>query len=81
MKATYEFSVKAECPVDAAIIEFAVTVTADWMITVEELLAHCHALTNTAIMQEPFTEALASRLQAQVTTTGTHSGVKITCSA
>lgn len=79
MKSTYEFKAFAECPIDGERIEFAITVAVEGMVNVEDILERCKRLTASAIMQEPFTEKLAALLEAEVTTIGTHSGVKITC--
>jgi hypothetical protein len=77
----YEFKTKATCPVDGEVIEFDVTIYSEDMIEVEDILDHVRDMTASHIMQEPFTQRLADRLNVSVTTIGTHSGVKITCSA
>lgn len=81
MTCLYEFQTNARCPADGAVITFDVQVISERMITVEDLLSLTNRLTGKPIMQEPFTARLADELSAKVTTIGTHSGVKITCSA
>lgn len=85
MNVTYEFTATATCPVDAAVIDFAVKVVAPEPIPVEFLLDVSGRLTSTPVMQEPYTVALEKEIRLSgydnvfVETVGTHTGVKITC--
>lgn len=81
MRTVYAFEARAVCPVDDETIKFSVTIEVEGMIKVEDIHRHSAALTDKPIMQEPYTHELAALFDARVTTIGTHSGVKITCSA
>ena len=88
MRTTYELTATLQCPKDQKLIAYSVTLEEDdKLIEVETILAEIEKIAaDGPIMQEPFTETLASRLAAlghypNVTTVGVHSGVKITCSA
>lgn len=94
MKTSYEFNVLAICPVDGAMITYAITVLLNHRtIMVEELIGIVQGLIDEPVLQEDLTTRLYckirdrfgptkdGRLDGRITTVGVHSGVKITCTA
>lgn len=66
------------CPVNGALDTYHVSVEANRMIKVEDILAIVAAVPE-KMFQEDITAHLAAELCCGVTTTGYHSGVKTTC--
>ena len=85
---TYETTITAVCPVDATVTDiYELTITTDgWFLPVEEILEAIAAVTITPIFQESLTQLLRDRLviedkEIKVTSSGVHSGVKVTATA
>lgn len=81
MKVTYEIEVLALCPADGRIDHYACSVETHSMIRAEEIRERVDAFRGEHFYQEDLTQRLADALQAQVTTTGWHYGVKTICQA
>jgi hypothetical protein len=80
MNVVHELMFSRRCPVDDAQDRYELLVEATWLVKVEDILAAVKALPEKAF-QEELTTKLAAKLGCRVTTIGTHSGVKTTCSA
>lgn len=76
----HELKVARRCPVNDSRDVYSVTVEANGIVKVEDILAAVAALPEVAF-QEAITIALAAVLRCTVTTVGYHSGVKTTCLA
>lgn len=82
MKVRYRLTVHAPCPVDAAVTDcYEVTVKADRVIKVEDILAAVDGATANPIFQEDLAEELADMLGAKVEVVGIHSGVEVVARA
>ena len=83
MKNTYEIQVRAQCPVnpsDTDLYDF--TIQSDVIIEVEKIAEFFIKNAGTAkVFQEVLTGQCAVALGARVTSTGWHSGIKVTCEA
>lgn len=81
MKVEHQFEATAKCPVDGKPDVYTVTVRADRVIKVEDILAAAKSLVGKPIFQEDFTQELHRKLACEVETMGYHSGVrtKVTC--
>lgn len=75
----YRLTVTATCPVDETTDVYELTVRTSGMLEVEEILSAVKRYTAKPIFQERLTFVLAMTLQSEVTTKGTHSGVKTVC--
>ncbi len=83
MKNTYELEVRAQCPVNPADTDlYAFTITSSTIIEVEKITAFFAAHAGAQkVFQESLTQLCAVTLGARVTSTGYHSGIKVTCVA
>jgi len=79
MIARHELTAWGQCPVDGAPDRYEITVRSSRVVMVEDILAAADGLLSKPIYQEAFTDQLASKLGAGVTTVCIHSGVKTTC--
>jgi hypothetical protein len=83
MKNPYQLEVRAQCPVNPADTDlYTFTIESETLIEVEKIVAFF--ATNASkkkVFQESLTRACAVALGAVVTSTGWHSGVKVTCQA
>lgn len=83
MKCRYEYQVRAQCPVvptDTDLYQF--TIESEGLIQVEKIDAFFKENAGKAeVFQEVLTQQCAVTLGAQVTSTGWHSGIKVTCQA
>jgi hypothetical protein len=82
MHVSYQLTVSATCPVnDKVRDDYVVVIEAEEMIKVEDLIALMEEYRSEVLFQEDLTRDIAHRLATagKVTTTGTHSGVKTTC--
>lgn len=75
----YRLTITATCPVDGTTDVYEVTLKTNDMLKVEAILDAVKHYTGKPIFQERLTFVLAMALQSEVTTKGTHSGVKTTC--
>lgn len=83
MKNTYRIQVRAQCPVNEADTDlYDFVIVSEALIEVERIVKFFseHAGTK-AVFQESLTQSCAVSLGAQVTSTGIHSGVHVTCEA
>lgn len=83
MRNTYEFEVRAQCPVNKNDIDvYQFTVTSEEIIEVERIATFVreHA-GDTHVFQEDLTQLAAVRLGAHVRSVGYHSGIKVVCEA
>jgi hypothetical protein len=79
-----KFKAKAVCPIDGKKIKIAVEIRTDRLVKVEDILAAVAEITREPVLQEDFTKRLRAALRdsvLDVCTYGTHSGVRIACSA
>lgn len=80
MKNTYEIEVRAQCPVqptDRDVYQF--TIESQSLIEVETIAAFFKANAGRKeVFQEALTQLCAVTLGAKVTSTGWHSGIKVT---
>lgn len=74
----HKLKVARRCPVDDSRDIYSVTVEANGIVKVEDILAAVSALPEVAF-QEAITLALAAKIGCTVTTVGYHSGVETTC--
>lgn len=83
MKCTYEYDVRAQCPVqpnDRDLYKF--TITSESMIEVEKIVAFFTANAGKRkVFQEALTQQCAVTLGARVRSEGWHSGIKVICEA
>ena len=78
----HEFEATAICPVDGSTDRYQVTVQTVDDVHVEVLLDAAKALSDKRIIQEEFTRQLFAAIcnhGVVITTVGTHSGVRTTC--
>lgn len=83
MRNRYELEVRAQCPVNPSDTDlYSFVIESESLIEVEKILAFVkeHAGAQ-KVFQEELTRLCAVMLGAQVTSTGWHSGVKVTCVA
>lgn len=77
MTCTYQLTITAKCPRDESLTDvYEMTVNTEEMIAVESILHAVAEYTKHPIYQEMLAEQLALRLDAEVTLTGSHSGVR-----
>lgn len=83
MKCTYEYEVKAQCPVNPSDTDlYAFVIESESLIKVEEIVSFFEAnAKEQTVFQENLTQKCAVTLGAHVTSTGYHSGVKVVCEA
>jgi hypothetical protein len=82
VKTEMQFTARATCPRDGDLIEIDVRLSLEKFVAVEDVLAAVTNLTREPIYQEDFTTSLLREVGGvSIITEGTHSGVKITCSA
>lgn len=83
VKNTYEIEVRAQCPVNKADTDlYRFVIESETMIEVERITAFFLAKSGKRnVFQEELTRQCAVALGAKVTSTGWHSGVKVTCVA
>jgi hypothetical protein len=83
MKCRYDIEVRAQCPVvptDTDLYQFAIESAT--LIEVEKITAFFAANAGKKeTFQETLTQQCAVTLGAKVTSTGWHSGIKVTCEA
>ncbi len=83
MKCRYEYQVRAQCPVvptDTDLYHF--TIESEGLIEVERIAEFFKKNAGKKnVFQEALTQQCAVTLGAQVTSTGWHSGIKVTCHA
>jgi hypothetical protein len=78
MNVRHELAMQGKCPVDDTLDNYTVTVEAERIVKVEDILAAVASLPQ-PLFQEEITKRLAGELGCTVTTVGYHSGVKTTC--
>lgn len=83
MKNTYEYEVRAQCPVNPSDTDlYAFTIESETIVPVEKIVAFFEAHAKAQkVFQEALTNQCAVTLGAKVTSVGYHSGVKVTCVA
>lgn len=83
MKCTYQLEVRAQCPVNPSDTDlYAVTIESESLIEVEKIIKFfAEHGGEKETFQEALTQMAAVTIGAKVTTTGFHSGVKVTCVA
>jgi len=84
MHVSYRMSVSATCPVDRSVRDdYTVTIAAEEMIKVEDLITLMAEYRTKVMYQEHLTQDIADRIAEciSVTTLGMHSGVSIKCEA
>lgn len=83
MKNTYEYQVRAQCPVNPTDTDlYAFTLESEAIIEVEKITAFFAAnASEKNVFQEALTQKCAVTLGAKVTSVGWHSGVKVVCIA
>lgn len=82
MKNTYSIEVRAQCPVNPSDTDLYVfTIESESLIEVEKIVAFFNQHAKENIFQEALTQKCAVTLGAKVTSSGYHSGVKVTCVA
>ena len=83
MNNTYEYQVRAQCPVNPTDTDlYAFTIRSEGLIEVEKIVAFFRDNAGAQkVFQEALTQNCAVTLGARVTSVGVHSGVKVTCKA
>lgn len=81
LEVTYQFEVCARCPVDGSLDVYSASLSIDYQIDVEDILAHAALFEQKSIYQEDLTQELSNHYKAEVSTIGTHSGVTTTVTA
>lgn len=83
MKTRYEIEVRAQCPVNPSDTDLYVFVLeSEALIEVEKIVGFFKENAGqTNVFQEALTQKCAVTIGARVTSTGWHSGVKVTCEA
>lgn len=83
MKNTYEYQVRAQCPVNPTDTDlYAFTLESEAIIEVEKIVAFFEANAKEKnVFQEALTQKCAVTLGARVRSVGWHSGVKVVCEA
>lgn len=83
MKNTYEYQVRAQCPVNPTDTDlYAFTLESEAIIEVEKIVAFFEAnAKEKSVFQEALTQKCAVTLGARVRSVGWHSGVKVVCEA
>lgn len=83
MKNTYEYSVRAQCPVNPSDVDlYQFTIESDSIIEVERILKFFEERAgNKEVFQEVLTQQAAVILGARVTSLGIHSNVTVKCVA
>lgn len=75
----YQLEMTALCPNGKLADRYAVEIRSAATIQVEKILAATHRLAGIKMFQEDIADTLRNELQAGVTVTGWHFGVKVTC--
>ena len=78
---SYEFDIVARCPVDDTCDVYEARLDTHTMVDVESILAVVATYAHRAIFQEHLTAELQARFGGVLTTSGYHSGVKVTVTA
>lgn len=83
MKNTYEYEVRAQCPVNPSDTDlYAFTIESESLIEVEKIVKFfAENAKAQKVFQEALTQQCAVTLGAKVRSVGYHSGVKVTCEA
>ena len=87
MRVKHHLTIRATCPINGNTDFYQATVSSNWLIPVEEVLAAAEALRLEPIFQEDLTKELKIALDSgdlrgvRVKTIGTHSGVRTVCRA
>lgn len=83
MKCTYEYEVRAQCPVNPSDTDlYKFTIESESIIEVEKITAFFKAHAGEKnVFQEALTNQCAVTLGAKVTSDGWHSGVHVVCVA
>jgi hypothetical protein len=83
MKNTYEYEVRAQCPVNPTDTDlYAFTLESETIIEVEKIVGFFKANAGkNETFQETLTQQCAVTLGARVRSVGWHSGVKVVCEA
>lgn len=82
MKNTYEYQVRAQCPVNPSDTDlYDMMIRSESTIEVEKITEFFAKHAKENIFQEVLTQKCAVTLGAHVTSVGYHSGVKVTCEA
>ncbi len=81
MKNTYEYQVRAQCPVNPSDTDlYAFTIRSDTIIEVEKIVEFFKTNAGKAeVFQEILTQQCAVTLGASVRSEGVHSGVRVIC--
>lgn len=76
----YDFTLTAVCPVDSTTVDvYEATLRTDTMIEVEELIRIARKHEHLGIYQEELTATIHAAIgHGELTTVGTHSGIKVT---
>lgn len=78
MICVYETVMTCNCPVDGSKDLYVVALESDHMIKVEDIIAELKRFETMEDFQEGVTDVLSRTFDCQVTTIGTHSGIKVT---
>lgn len=83
MRCAYEIEVRAQCPVNPTDTDlYRFLIESESLIEVEKIAAFFQKNAgNAEVFQESLTQQCAVTLGAKVTSTGWHSGIKVTCMA
>lgn len=77
IEVTHKLHLTAKCPVDDRLDVYQAEVRVRRVLPVEEILAAVAEIAEMRAYQEDITETLANRLDAEVSTFGSHSGVLV----
>jgi GTP cyclohydrolase I len=81
VRTTHSLTVSALCPKDGLPDIYAVTVTTERVVAVEDILKVSHGFARRKIYQEDLTKEMARKLGVTVKSLGYHSGVRTECEA
>lgn len=83
MKNTYEYEVRAQCPVNPSDTDlYAFTIESESIVEVEKIVEFFKKEAGQKqVFQEVLTQKCAVTLGVKVRSVGFHSGVKVTCEA
>jgi GTP cyclohydrolase I len=76
VRVRHHLTVTAVCPVDGLPDVYAVTVEAERVVRVEDILRVARTFAKRRLYQEQLTEEMARKLSATVRSVGFHSGVR-----
>lgn len=76
MRVSHSLTVRAKCPMDDQIDIYQVTVEADRVVKVEDIIQVAERFAARQVFQEDLTVEMARALGATVKTVGWHSGVR-----